>query len=563
MNKIVLLMMALFFSQSVFGSVVPEIEDYYTKKASEYVQTRFPQRPYTVFVKVDTGDTQNVKRGELADRKAKNLPYLDVVDENNDFWSRTDLPLASFLPFLKTVYVKLELDANLTPQEFESFKQDMFLHLKLSAAADRIEVSQMTWTPQNEFLPRQYMVGLAVGIPVLLFLIFFGVTRMGVRSLVRGLAEPLKNISKSTEAFAGQSAVMNQGKKSFESDFSRKDFIGSENEIEKITELLEKTKPFFADLDGKTLGFVEKWGAESPEAMGAILAEMSAEQVKELFRWGVGDWWTQALTQAGSWDSKMLYILIEAHHEWRRQELLSLKSVVSADEKLLSLSLARLTPKEIGIVLKGKTLETIEPVLALLPQDVMINVCKYMFPGEWGKIIDKKRQVQSSISDSLRKEIYKKAVDIKTLREEKDVSLIYLEADLIKYLNAAVTKDEREVYRTLPVDSNIIKNRFPFYKVFESSQEQLKKLVADVSLEDWAFAMTDCDRDEADKILQLFTDRQKFMLRTMNVEMQNHPQKNERKAAAKRFIALQAIKASATSNVLKDSDQSGASSVAA
>ena len=49
--------------------------------------------------------------------------------------------------------------------------------------------------------------------------------------------------------------------------------------------------------------------------MGAILAEMDAARVKELFRWGTGDWWTQALTQPGAWNSAVLRILNEAHHE--------------------------------------------------------------------------------------------------------------------------------------------------------------------------------------------------------------------------------------------------------
>ena len=193
--------------------------------------------------------------------------------------------------------------------------------------------------------------------------------------------------------------------------------------------------------------------------------------------------------------------------------------MVSADEKILSLALARLSAREIGMVLKGKSLEAIEPVLALLPQDVMISVCKYMFPGEWGRIIDKNRKTKMDIPDALRKEVYKKAVETKSLREEKDVNLIYLEADLVKYLNAAATKDEREVYRTLPEGSNIVKNRYPFYKVFEMSQESLKKLVADVSLEDWALALGDCDRDETEKVSQLFTDRQKFMLRTLTANL--------------------------------------------
>lgn len=537
MKKLMMLFISLVLISPVWASIVPEIEDYYNKKTSEFIQTRFPQRPYTAFVKVDTGDTRNIKRGELADRKSTSLPYLDVTQTGSDFWDRTDLPLASFLPYLKNVYIKVEVDAHITTEEFAKFKEDLFQHLKLNAATDRIEATKMSWSPQNEVIPRNYIYGLAVGVPFLLILMFMVITRMSVQSLVRGLAEPLKNISKSTEAFAGQSAAVSQGKKSFDSELSQKDFVGSDNEREQIMDLLEKTRPFFNDLDGKTLSFIERWGELHPSAMGAVLVEMNADVVKEQFRWGTGAWWTQALTQPGQWNKKMFMILTDAHHELRKSELLAQKNVVSSEEKMLSLALARLSPREIGIILKGKSLETVEPVLNLLPQSVVINVCKYMYPGEWGKIIDKSRHGKKALTEALRKDIYAKAIEIKELRDDSDVSLLFLEADLVKYLNVATTKDEREVYRTLPEKSNIVKKRQPLYRVFESSAETLKKLAADVSLEDWAAAIIDCDRDEVDKITSYFTDRQKFLVRSMSEQIKQLPDVAERKVIAKRFIA--------------------------
>ncbi len=563
MKRLVMFFVLLVMASSTMASIIPEIEDYYNKKTSDFIQTRFPQRPYTVYVKVDTGDTRNVKRGELADRKTTNLPYLDVTETGNDFWDRTDLPLASFLPYLKNVYIKVEVDAHITSDEFAKFKEDLFQHLKLNAATDRIEVTQMSWSPQNEVIPKNYIYGIALGVPLLLILMFMVVTRMSVHSLVRGLAEPLKNISKSTDAFAGQSMAVNQGKKSFDSEIGKKDFVGSDNEREQITDLLEKTRPFFNDLDGKTLSFIEKWGEQLPSAMGAILVEMNAEVVKEQFRWGTGTWWTQALTQPGQWNSKMFMILTDAHHELRKAELLAQKNVVSSDEKMLSLALARLSPREIGMILKGKSLDVSEPVLSLLPQSVVINVCKYMYPGEWGKIIDKSRQGKKVIPEALRKEVYKKAVEIKALRDESDVSLLFLEADLVKYLNAAVTKDEREVYRTLPESSNIIKKRHPFYRVFESSVDTLKKLAVDVSLEDWAAALIDCDRDEIDKIMMYFTDRQKFLVRSMTEQIKQLPDVGDRKIVAKRFIAEQCaivhgVAKAATSSTESDSNSAAA-----
>ena len=85
MNKVLVLFMGLMLHHAAFASVIPEIEDYYTKKASEYVQTRFPQRPYTVFVKVDAGEARAIKRGDISERKSKSLPYLDVTEDAATF----------------------------------------------------------------------------------------------------------------------------------------------------------------------------------------------------------------------------------------------------------------------------------------------------------------------------------------------------------------------------------------------------------------------------------------------------------------------------------------------
>jgi len=389
------------------------------------------------------------------------------------------------------------------------------------------------------------------------------VTRMSVQSLVRGLSEPLKNISKSTEAFAGQSAVMSQGKKSFEAQASQMDFIGSDNEREKIADLFEKTKIYLNDVNGKNLSFFEKWGSKEPHAVGAIFNEMNAEVVKELFRWGTGHWWTQALTHPSQWNRKVLMILTEAHHEMRKQELLKQQALVSSDVKMLSMALARLSAKEIGMVLKGKSLESIEPILNLLPHEVVINVCKYMYPGEWGKIIDKGKSGQKTLAENLVKEVYKKALDVRALRDEADVSLLFLESDLVKYLNAASTKDEREVYRTLPESSGIVKNRFPFFKVFESSQEILKKLTSDVSLEDWALALGDCDREELEKVVQYFTERQKFLVKNMTSEFKTKPEAQDRKIQAKRFIADQTQSSLWVQEALSSQQTSGSEDVAA
>ena len=106
----------------------------------------------------------------------------------------------------------------------------------------------------------------------------------------------------------------------------------------------------------------------------------------------------------------------------------------------------------------------------------------------------------------------------------------------MRYLDQASTKDEREVYRMLPENSRAQKERFPFYKVFESEEAVLKRLATDISLQDWAKAFQDCERLESQKVFQFFTDRQKFLIRSLLEQMKTQPISIEEKIAAKDMI---------------------------
>ena len=539
MIRLGFLLIVFFFSFQSQASRLVEIEDYYSKKATEFIKMRYPNRPFTVYIKADAGENEIKARGSVNnEREVLSLPYLDVVDaKTGEFWLRTDLSLGTLISYLKSVYVKVDIDVDFDTNEREAFQDQLFKFLKLSPVYDRIEVTKMKWSTLQEVRDQRLWIGGALLAPLVLFLMFFILSKLSVRSLVKGLSEPLSEIGKSTENFAHQTATMSQGQRSSQQNQDSPPLMEGGRKV--ALEIIENNKNFFHNPDGLTMNFLEDWGEKDPQAMGAIFNELETEDVKELFSWGVGEWWYAALTHPGALNSSSLQILGRVHSLRMRKNLEKNQDIQLAGRKELALALSRLSVKELGQILQGHSFEDVKGSLQLVPRERMINVCKYLFPGEWASLMEENSD-KGSLSQELSDALYKKALEVRPLRGHEEVSQFFVEADLLKYLDQASTKDEREVYRALPENSRARQDRYPFYRVFENSEEVLKRLAVDISLEDWAKSFADCERVESQKIFQFFTDRQKFLVRSLLDQLKREPVKVEEKVAAKKMICQMA-----------------------
>jgi len=499
------------------ASRVVEVEDYFTKKTAGFIKMRYPNRPYTVQVRVEAGDTGERRVTPKDSKSVTSLPYLEYSgDGEQDVWSQGDIPLGTLISYVRSVSVNIEIDAGFSGEERQDFEQQLFKYLKLSSAYDRVEVRKMDWVKSPQGRQNRWILLGAIGIPILLALFFLIVSRLSIRQLVKGLTEPLVAIGQNTENMATPSMAPG----SLDSLLKTQDKVAETlvpsgpSSKASFEDLLDKNKKYFETPSGELMTFLNTQGEKHPGAVGAILSELPLQALKELVRWGDGDWWHQAVTQPSAADSKAVQILGEMNGLRLRENLSGKESLRSAETLQLELALSRLSAKELGQVFDGHSLEELRPVFSLIQREKMINCAKYMFPGQWAPLLDTKVK-KTSVPKNLKEKLFKTSLEMKPLREDKDIEAMFMEADLATYLNQADTSDEREVYRALDSNSRIKKQRFPFYQVFQMAPEVIQKLSYDLPLQVWALALADCDIEERKKVYASFTDRQVYAVKQL------------------------------------------------
>ena len=535
----VLLTFIMFFTFSVSSqaSRLIEVEDYYSQKTSDFIKTRYPKRAFTVFVKVDIeGDGQNRRPAGVSERQVLNLPYMSTVNQDQvDFWSRKDLSLGTLISYLKSVYIKVDIDGQISNEEKEQFKSQLFQHLKLSPLYDKLDLSERVWSQSQDKKQRNLLLAVGGGLLCLAFVMLFFVFQTGIRTLVKGIAGPLADIGKSTENFSKQPmAGSGRVSQAFKENSSWQGEQLADNKVSAIKKQVKTCEDMFKSPNGVLLRSIEDLGSKHPFAMGAIFRELEGDTVKSLFRLGVGNWWYKAVTQPSSLNQDSAKIINVVAQMKMRLDLSEDLIDSNEDKMMLGLLLARLDHKAFGALLKGKSFEEASQILKLVPKDLMIKVSKYLYPGQWAELLQDKEVKE--LSKNQIDELTKKALNLCPLQNESIVNQYFVEADMAQYLDTAVTKDEREIYRALDEGSRIKAERFPFYKVFDCDKAILQTLSIEIPLSDWALVLSHCDQDEKEKIMGQMTERQYFMLAQELNQFKHAPAKIEEIIWAKKKI---------------------------
>lgn len=523
MKLLLLIFMVMTFSINSYASRLIEVEDYYTQKANDFIKSRYPKRAFTVYVKVEAEEDSQRRVAEVNERQVLNLPYLEKVRQGeHDFWSRKDLSLGTMISYLKSVYVKVDLDGSLSGDEAENFKAQLFQHLKLSPIYDKLDVAERVWSQSKENKQRTFLIGGVIALLLAASVMLFITFQSGVRTLVKGIAGPLSDIGKSTENFSRQPALATAGPaQSFDSQAWQKLSIG-EDQVQAIKKQIQECSELFSQPDGVLLKTIEDMGNKNPRAMGAIFREMNSETVKFLFQYGTGSWWYTAITQGSSLNQDSAQIMSQVAQVKLRAQLAEQKTEQTAEIKKLGLLLSRLDHKMFGSLLQGKSFEQASPVLCLVPKDLMIRVSKYLYPGQWAELLNESKKVKA-LTDKEVSELTKKSLELCPLQDSQKVKQYFAEADLAQYLDAATTKDEREVYRVMGNETRIKKERFPFYKIFDMDEASLSTLSLEVPLASWAVVLDHCDNMEKEKFMKQLTQRQAYMLQQTQQLLKTNP----------------------------------------
>jgi len=530
--KYLVLLISILFVASANASRVIEIEDYYSNKVSDFIKSRYPRVAFSISIKAIVEEEANNRNQK---QEALVLPYMDGLESKAvGFWERKDIPLGTLISYVKSISVKIDIDRNFTVEEIQQFKSEVSEYLKLSDVYDRLEINQRQWqSPWSIENSGNQLVLIMIGI-LLLAVVFFAVFQSGIRSLVKGLAQPLSEIGKSAESVANTATAVRPVSSNPQSGYggSTSQLLDGQNSKQIVSEI-KKMSPFIGNPTPDLIRKIEKLGAEDPQAMGALLKEVEIEDLKSLVSWGRGDWWRQAITQPGSLSENSFRFFNEISTLSRKSQLLPNKSENDDFQKVI----ARLSIKEFGQLLDGCSFEQAEPILRLTPQEVRVSVGKYLYPGQWAQLLKETGKGKTSVLlADVKKKFSEKALNICPLIESQLIEQYFEDAEMVSFLDHNSTKDEREVYRALDEKSWIKQNRRPFYSILQESKDLLEKLVSETHLDQWALAFTSCDSDEYDRLLELFTERQKFLLKNAKKQYLLHPPQQKDVVFAKKEI---------------------------
>ncbi len=515
---------------TAFGSRLPEIEEFYTTKVSDLLKMRFPNTPYTVFVQLDVGDKKKdfsrkkeVKRGGI---QTIQLPYLEVEDEELTVWERADVPLATLVGLLDKVLIRVQIDSETGDADLKELQENIAKQLKLDASADSIEIAKVDFNSKEKTRAKVWAVIGFLLTSIVLFGIFWYLSKHSVRQLVKGLAQPISEIGKSTQEFANSAlsmaADMNQAPSVSSTSMNavEDDHLSHGSNLIEIRksalELIERNKDMFQNPDSKFIGFLEQQGSDSPGQMGAILAELDQNSLKTLYKYGWGEWWFTALASPAPLTPGSIRILSEIDRLRLRWNFSEEKSATSYKEA--GLAFTRLSQEELFQILQGTSIQEAEPILDLLPRTQALGVAKQLFPGQWAQLLENRKSLQSLKPEFVEK-LKKKAIEVKPLRLENQIQNFFADLDLVKYLDIATPRDERDFYLVLPQDSKIKQDRIPFYKVFDAPMTVKKMMGPEVNAQDWAQALALCEPTDQKAMLDGFSDRLQFAIRELMVKV--------------------------------------------
>ncbi len=530
------LIMSLFaiVSFSAHADRVAEVEDYYTERTSKFIQSRFPSQAFTVIVLVEAQRSQNKKE------KAENLPYFDAVEKEHDVWNKAEVPLSTLISFVDKVSIKVELESAMEEKEVQILQAQLFDYLKLSTASDKIEIIKIPLRPSNQVkqeAPAPTNWWLWAGFAIALMSLFFAFMQWSVRSLIKGLSQPLADLNKSSQTLA------THGFNSRESSPTTSSWSGTQNSSDSsyesrkmFKELFTETKILFENPTLELMEFLEEEGQRNPAAMSVVFAELDKESLKDLYAYGTGDWWYYALATPPQVSPAAIDVIFKIHKLKIKNEL-STSVPMDADLKDFSIVLNRLNDEELAQVLKPSGYMPSSFVLQLLAKNKAMRICKNIYPGNWAQFVDP-LSPKGKMNSQQMKELKKEALKVRPLREMKAVDAFFSEIEIEKYLDMASTWDEREYYKVLKEDSRTKKSRVPFFNLFEISKEAFGEILQEISLDEIALIYGDCEIKECARFYEQLTERQRFRLKEILNQKEKVPFADEAKRGVKNKVRL-------------------------
>ena len=510
MRIFVLLVIYVSFLQIVNAQVsntkplrVDDVEEKIEEDASSYFFRRYPGMAFSVNAQVDPLRTK-ISGSEIQE----SLPYFDFGPEAEfDVWEDPSMPISQLRNKVVRINVNISLPSDFDEAKVDGIKQDLFIYLRLTPARDDIRIDRKLSAINSSAIPNHYFYIIA---SLLLSSIILG-------GMIKWSAGTVKTTGGTVGAEASQGTpVVSQSSGSSYTTERRSANKRSADPISlnevtvndslklweiasgRIKTILESnTFPTFPDmlvLDG----LAEK----HPSKLGAILFEMPLETQKKVMRFGKGEKWLEAYSNPGKLDNDCLDVLE------KMSRLRKLKSDTPEMEVLLIQiwRMEKLAETFIKLIPQDHSFA----ILDSLPKSISLPLARRVFPGGWGKLLDRK-QIVLLTDHSFVVSYTEKTKEIMPFYDDLLVDQYSKDREILTYLDSVNIQDEKEIYEVLDEHSFVKKIRKPFYPIFNLSPEKFTGLVFNFPIEAWAYVTINSPRSYAKMVADSLDDKKKIL----------------------------------------------------
>ncbi len=516
--KIILsyLLISVFFINLLFAENnrkhprVIQVEKVLFKDASQIMNDLIPNKPFAIFIEIDP-----IHRNTQNNNNKDALPFYEPDDEIKDEWDDPDKSDYALLSRVNRVNVKVLIPPELTEEQVDEIKQGLFLSLHLITGRDTIEVQRKSWMAEKDatsYTRWLIFIGLIfVGMFGLIILIISFLSLNRVVKAINNIKIDFPEGSSGSGGGGGLSMSMSSpssssGSKDHSSgndgmrDLRLNDPIKMMEIIKSLIQTLVQSKSF-PDLHDMII--LDKFCKEDSQSLGALLAEFPEDLRTKVFALSSHSLWLEALSNPGEITPRCIEVMNRLVKNLRQEE----KSIWNH----FLILCWRLNTNELTDFLKSLSWDYSMAILVDLPCSLSLPIAREVVPGNWGVLL--KSDFRPSPIPQDKVDQYKqKLLSMKPLKTFKKIEDYKREVDLLDFLKIVDPVIEKEIYGASVENSLIRQSRPPFYKVLEGTDLELKNVVQNVSMEDWALALFNLTKKQRTLIDIHFSDRQKIRL---------------------------------------------------
>ena len=492
-------------SQQANHPRVEEVESYITDKAFYFLRGRFPEMPLLVTVEIEPLRRQI----KTQSRGAEELPFGILGDiETVDEWDDKTSTIFELLDRIRSANVNIKLSNQVTDEEINILRNDLFIYLSLIPARDKINFSRQDWKNTNRM---QILAAVASAAIIILLMGLFLIIRVSINQLSLAL-KPKNNSSNENinqiqatpkiSQFQDQSELKLHNEINGNLDESNRfdQRIAMREDMRLIIRRLNKQKVFPTLSDMRTFTDLAK---NDPGNFGAIMLEFPKTEQEILFSKSPENIWLESFASAGFINIKCYHIL-ENISRFNRDDLNPLHQEALIAAWRLGDDIVRL--------IRNLDKKDALPLLTNLPLDLSIKAAKKVFPGSWAFLLESDNDNKVLEAESTLKEIIDKAYEISPPNKFDAIEKYQSEKNLISYIRKVDPSTEAEIYAVLSQNSTIRKIRPPFSGAFDLDANDFKALYQSFSIYDWATALLDSPHEIRTKIKSLMNEKEQFLL---------------------------------------------------